>query len=75
MIKNGISEDNLRKLFTHAQIGEKEQDMVRNLSQLGINTIADVSYTKTILKSTETSANHLICVFFQLRATERSSIR
>lgn len=43
MIKNGISEENLRKLFTHAQIGEKEQDMVRNLSFLGANTIADVS--------------------------------
>lgn len=43
MVKNGISEENLRKLFTHAQIGEKEQDMVRNLSLLGVSTIADVS--------------------------------
>lgn len=43
MIKNGITEDNLRKLFSHAQIGEKEQDMVRNLSLLGVNTISDVS--------------------------------
>lgn len=43
MVKNGISEENLRKLFTHAQIGEKEQDMVRNLSFLGVNTIQDVS--------------------------------
>lgn len=42
MVKNGVSEENLRKLFTHAQIGEKEQDMVRNLSFLGVNTIADV---------------------------------
>lgn len=42
MVKNGISEENLRKLFTHAQIGEKEQDMVRNLSFLGVNTIQDV---------------------------------
>lgn len=46
MIKNGISEENLRKLFTHAQIAEKEQDMVRNLSFLGVNTIADVSRIK-----------------------------
>lgn len=43
MVKNGITEENLRKLFTHAQIGEKEQDMVRNLSLLGVSTIADVS--------------------------------
>lgn len=43
MIKNGISEENLTKLFTHAQIGPKEQDMVRNLSFLGVNCISDVS--------------------------------
>lgn len=43
MIKNGISEENLMKLFTHAQIGPKEQDMVRNLSFLGINIVSDVS--------------------------------
>lgn len=41
MIKNGISEENLTKLFTHAQLGPKDQDMVRNLSYLGINVIAD----------------------------------
>lgn len=43
MIKNGISEENLMKLFTHAQIGPKEQDMIRNLSNLGINIVSDVS--------------------------------
>lgn len=43
MIKNGISEENLTKLFTHAQLSTKDQDMVRNLSYLGINVIADVS--------------------------------
>lgn len=43
MIKNGISEENLTKLFTHAQLTPKDQDMVRNLSFLGINVIADVS--------------------------------
>ncbi|KAH8327355.1 hypothetical protein KR074_010134, partial [Drosophila pseudoananassae] len=41
MIKNGISEENLTKLFTHAQLSAKDQDMVRNLSYLGINVIAD----------------------------------
>lgn len=44
MIKNGISEENLTKLFTHAQLSTKDQDMVRNLSYLGINVIADVSW-------------------------------
>lgn len=43
MIKNGISEENLTKLFTHAQIELKEQDMIRNLSYLGINVVNDVS--------------------------------
>lgn len=47
MIKNGITEENLRKLFSHAQIGEKEQDMVRNLSLLGVNTISDGNRKKT----------------------------
>lgn len=46
MVKNGITEENLRKLFSHAQIGEKEQDMVRNLSFLGVNTISDVRKTE-----------------------------
>lgn len=44
MIKNGISEENLTKLFTHAQLSPKDQDMVRNLNYLGINVIADVSF-------------------------------
>lgn len=43
MIKNGIPEENLNKLFAHAQIGPKEQDMVRNLSCLGVNVVTDVS--------------------------------
>lgn len=43
MIKNGIPEENLIKLFTHAQIGPKEQDMIRNLNCLGINVVNDVS--------------------------------
>lgn len=44
MIKNGISEENLTKLFTHASLSPKDQDMVRNLSFLGVNVIADVSW-------------------------------
>lgn len=64
MIKNGISEDNLRKLFTHAQIGEKEQDMVRNLAQLGVTTIADVSYTQlTVWNSNFVEPNNDFCLF------------
>ncbi|XP_037050355.1 protein ROP isoform X1 [Bradysia coprophila] len=47
MIKNGISEENLMKLFTHAQIGPKEQDMVRNLSFLGVNIVSDGNRKKT----------------------------
>lgn len=43
MIKNGISEENLIKLFNHAQISSKEQDMIRNLNFLGINIIPEVS--------------------------------
>lgn len=49
MVKNGIVEDNLMKLFTHAQIDPKEQDMVRNLSYLGVNVTPEVS---TIFNST-----------------------
>lgn len=41
MIKNGISDENLNKLFTHAQINLRDQDMVRNLSCLGANVVTD----------------------------------
>ncbi|XP_055386762.1 protein ROP isoform X2 [Condylostylus longicornis] len=41
MIKNGISEENLTKLFTHAQLSPKDQDMIRNLNYLGVNVISD----------------------------------
>lgn len=50
MIKNGISEENLTKLFTHAQIEAKEQEMIRNLSYLGANITADVSILRVQLK-------------------------
>ncbi|GAB0097993.1 Protein ROP [Sergentomyia squamirostris] len=46
MIKNGITEENLSKLFTHAQIGQKEQEMVRNLSFLGVNVVSDSNRKK-----------------------------
>ncbi|XP_037917725.1 protein ROP-like isoform X2 [Hermetia illucens] len=46
MIKNGISEENLTKLFTHAQLPPKYQDMIRNLSFLGVNVIADSTRKK-----------------------------
>lgn len=51
MIKNGITEENITKLFTHAQIGPKEQDMVRNLSFLGVNCISDVSEMNAYLRN------------------------
>ncbi|XP_073834799.1 protein ROP-like [Musca autumnalis] len=41
MIKNGITEENLTKLFAHAHLSPNDQDMVRNLSHLGVNVIAD----------------------------------
>ncbi|XP_055306022.1 protein ROP-like [Sitodiplosis mosellana] len=41
MTKNGISDENLNKMFTHAQINLRDQDMVRNLSYLGINVVTD----------------------------------
>lgn len=42
MTKNGVTDENLNKLFTHAQINSRDQDMVRNLSYLGINVLTDV---------------------------------
>ena len=44
MIKNGISEENFTKLATHAQIEQREREMVLNLTHLGINVISDVSF-------------------------------
>ena len=43
MVKNGISEENFTKLATHAQIEQREREMVLNLTHLGINVISDVS--------------------------------
>ncbi|CAO1399055.1 unnamed protein product [Diamesa hyperborea] len=41
MVKNGISEENFTKLATHAQIEQREREMVLNLTHLGINVISD----------------------------------
>lgn len=41
MTKNGITEENLSKLATHAQI--KEKQTIANLQLLGVNVINDVS--------------------------------
>lgn len=51
MTKNGISDENLNKLFTHAQINLRDQDMVRNLSYLGINVLTDVSILNVFILS------------------------
>ncbi|XP_050084067.1 protein ROP-like [Anopheles aquasalis] len=47
MIRNGISEENLTKLIKHAQIDQKERDMIYNLTHLGINVIADDNHNNT----------------------------
>jgi syntaxin-binding protein 1 len=43
MSKNGITEENFTKLATHAQIEQREREMILNLSKLGVNAISDVS--------------------------------
>lgn len=45
MIKNGISDENLTKLVTHAQIQEK--NVIQNLAHLGVNVTVDVSNKHT----------------------------
>ncbi|XP_077298199.1 syntaxin-binding protein Rop isoform X2 [Arctopsyche grandis] len=41
MSKNGISEENLNKLVTHAEILPQEKQTVANLTHLGINVVVD----------------------------------
>lgn len=47
MIKNGITQENLSKLASHAQI--KDQQTISNLQRLGVNVITDVSFLYLIL--------------------------
>ena len=39
--KGGITEDNLKKLVSHAQIPEKDECIIRNMSKLGITIFQD----------------------------------
>uniref|UniRef100_A0A6M2DJ24 Putative vacuolar sorting protein vps45/stt10 sec1 family n=1 Tax=Xenopsylla cheopis TaxID=163159 RepID=A0A6M2DJ24_XENCH len=41
MSKNGISDENLGKLVTHAQIQPDEKQMIVNMAHLGLNVVVD----------------------------------
>lgn len=43
MSKNGISEENLNKLVTHAQLEPADKQTLLNLANLGFNVVVDVS--------------------------------
>ena len=42
MSKNGISEENLNKLVTHAQLEPSDKQTLLNLANLGLNVVVDV---------------------------------
>ena len=44
MSKNGISEENLNKLVTHAQLEPSDKQALLNLANLGLNVVMDVSF-------------------------------
>ena len=39
--KNGITEDNLKKLVSHAQIPEKDECIIKNMSKMGITVFQE----------------------------------
>lgn len=43
MSKNGISEENLNKLVTHAQLEPSDKQALLNLANLGLNVVVEVS--------------------------------
>lgn len=45
MSKNGISEENLNKLVTHAQLEPSDKQTLLNLANLGLNVVVDVCST------------------------------
>ena len=45
MSKNGISEENLNKLVTHAQLDPADKQTLLNLNNLGLNVVVDVRIT------------------------------
>lgn len=44
MSKNGISEENLNKLVSHAQLEASDKQTLLNLANLGLNVVVDVSH-------------------------------
>ena len=75
MIKNGISEENLTKLVTHAQIDQKEREMIHNLIHLGINVIADVSDKRRCEGHSEAQLNKIKHFYFRAIARNRTPCR
>jgi len=57
--KSGISEENLIKLIQHAQIPPEKHCMIRNVSNLGVNVVADNNRRKiwTMRRKERTSEN------------------